>query len=95
MINPVFNTVTHGCMTVGTASQFNGELNVLAVNAADIHAEGAFVPPSVEAYPKKSDTTVVIGLVCGVDIGMNVLYALDDALITIDGKYLIVQKERQ
>lgn len=93
MINPVFNTVTHGCMTVGTASQFNGELDVIAVNAADIHAEGAFVPPSVEVYSKKSDTTVIVGLVCGVDIGMNVLYASDDALITIDGKYLIVQKQ--
>lgn len=95
MINSVFNTVTHGCMTVGTASQFDGKINATVVNAADIHAEGALVPPFVEAYPKKSDTTVVIGLVCGVDIGMNVLYASDDALITIDGKYLIVQKERQ
>ena len=95
MINPVFNTVTHGCMTVGTASQFNGELGVIAVNAADIHAEGALTPPYAEAYPKNSGTIVTIGLVCGVDIGMNVLYASDGALITIDGKYLIVQKERQ
>ena len=93
MINPIFNTVTHGCMTVGTASQFNGELDVIPVNAADIHAEGAFSPQFVEAYPKNSGTIITIGLVCGIDIGMNVLYASDDALITIDGKYLIVQKQ--
>ena len=41
----------------------------------------------------KNDTQISYGLVCGTDIGANVLYASDGALITIDGEYLIVQKE--
>lgn len=36
--------------------------------------------------------SVSFGWVCGVDIGLPVLYASDGALITIDGQYLIVQK---
>ena len=35
---------------------------------------------------------IEIGFVCGTDIGFPVLYASDGALITIDGKYLIVRK---
>lgn len=33
-----------------------------------------------------------IGFICTTDVGLPVLYASDGALITIDGKYLIVQK---
>lgn len=41
----------------------------------------------------KNDIQVSCGLVCGVDIGANVLYSSDGVLITIDGEYLIVQRE--
>lgn len=33
-----------------------------------------------------------IGFICTTDVGLPVLYASDGALITIDGKYLIVRK---
>lgn len=36
--------------------------------------------------------TMTLGLVCGTNIGMPILYASDGKLITIDGKYLLVRR---
>ena len=38
-----------------------------------------------------SSTSISCGIVCGAGIGLPVLYASDGVLITIDGKFLIVQ----
>lgn len=93
MINSEFYNITQGCITAGIAPQFDGCIDVVVVNGGNIHSENVSIPSFVDTCPVKSDTKVTVGLVCGVDIGMNVLYASDDALITIDGKYLIVQKQ--
>lgn len=42
-----------------------------------------------------SNMKVSFGIVCGTYLGYDVLYASDGALITINGKYLMVKKKRK
>lgn len=45
----------------------------------------------LDVYAKRTGS-MNIGFICTTDAGLPVLYASDGALITIDGKYLIVRK---
>ena len=111
----VFNEVTQGCMTVGTASTIDIEVGISCINDSsfievigsdsgiiicddtsdvEVSAYNALTESGIETAYCDTDTSVTCGLVCGVDIGLPVLYASDGVLITIDGQYLIVQRER-
>lgn len=111
----VFNEVTQGCITVGTASIIDIEVDTSCINDgssievigndsgiiicdntsdAELEVHDALTEADVEAVYCNTDSSITCGLVCGVDIGLPVLYASDGVLITIDGQYLIVQRER-
>ena len=59
----------------------------------DVIISDAILDTFIKPIYKDTGTEVLCGLVCGVDLGLPVLYASDGVLITIDGQYLIVQKE--
>ena len=60
----------------------------------DVIISDAISDTFIKTIYKDTGTEVLCGLVCGVDLGLPVLYASDGVLITIDGQYLIVQRER-
>lgn len=42
--------------------------------------------------PTRKDIRVTIGIVCDANVGASILCGSDGALITLDGKYLIVKR---
>lgn len=110
----IFNEVTQGCITVGTASIIDIEVDTSCINDgssievigsdsgiiicddtsdAEVSAYNALTEANVDVIYCDTNTSITCGLVCGVDIGLPVLYASDGVLITIDRQYLIVQRE--
>ena len=60
----------------------------ISLNISDINTS-----PDIKIEDFGNGIDVSCGLVCGPSVGLPVLYASDGVLITINGQYLIVQKE--
>lgn len=48
----------------------------------------------ISIVPMKSNTSIACGLVCGTNLGHEVLLSSDAYLLTLNSKYLIVEKQQ-
>lgn len=71
----------------------SGDISYKDSSDSELYISDKVSDTEVTADYCNTGTSLNYGIVCGVDLGLPVLYASDGVLITIDGQYLIVQKE--